>query len=507
MISYAYRSASGKNAELIPHIDPTDHFYSNDIFEKRKKKKTTFEESSEDQKDEPAYEIPNKKRKSNLIHEDTETRKNFSVKDGNIIEDLGFRKEQCTPDGNCFFRTLEFFTKESYRHLRQAIVTSMRVNENLYTQLFTKTNQLKYFIGESTLKERCHLMSINKTWAGFPEKLGTALFIGKNIFELCQNNSNSHWNVYIGTSEARSLDQNYIPNIYIHLDVAGRHFSPLTIQTSTAIKVEISNLYYLIKDQDGDGVFIEMKPYELSPNHEFFENMVNEQFKEQPVGLRNVQNSCYFNSLFQCIHSVPQMWNAFEIDQMHTQNLGSFVGSICELLQSLHNTESLDILQDKCEVIMRKIRGRYPNRYPVGNHEDPQELFLDLLSIVNEEQTQDIRKSADQNISNLVQTVHYHQDMQRSNTTKLISSYTKTIRYMHSKCQQISYEGVNFLALPFSQKSTASASIESLFTLFTQLTDEGKIDKCSICELQNINMSQQISMEHLPEILIISLLR
>ena len=488
-------------------MDPTDHFYSNDIFEKRKKKNTKFEEPIEGKKEELPNEIPLKKPKSYSTNEETETNKNFFVKDGDIIEDLGFRKEECIPDGNCFFRTLEFFSKESHRHLRQAIVTSMRVNGNMYTQLFTKTNQLKYFIGESTLKERCHLMSISKTWAGFPEKLGAALFIGKNIFELCQNNSNSHWNVYIGTSEARSLDQNYLTNIYMHLDVAGRHFSPLTIQTSTAIKVEISNLYYLIRDQDGDGIFIEMKPHELSPNHQFFKNVVQEQFNDQPVGLRNVQNSCYFNALFQCIHSVPHMWNAFEIDQMHTQNINNFVGSICELLKGLHDTESLDILQDKCEVIMRKIRGRYPNRYPVGNHEDPQELFLDLLSIVNEEQRQGIRKPADQNISNLVQTVHYHQDIQRSNTTKLISSYTKTIRYMHSKCQQISYEGVNFLALPFSQRSSISASIESLFTSFTQLTDEGIIDKCSVCELQNINMSQQISMEHLPEILIISLLR
>ena len=143
----------------------------------------------------------------------------------------------------------------------------------------------------------------------------------------------------------------------------------------------------------------------------------------------------------------------------------------------------------------------------MGNHEDPQELLLDLLSIVNEEQKQQIENSVHQNSSNLAQTVQYHENLNRSNTTKLLSIYTKTVRFMHSNCQHISYEGVNFLALPFSETFIKSTTVESLFKRSTQLTSQGKIDKCSVCELQNIDMSQEVSMEHLPEILIISMLR
>ena len=55
--------------------------------------------------------------------------------------------------------------------------------------------------------------------------------------------------------------------------------------------------------------------------------------------------------------------------------------------------------------------------------------------------------------------------------------------------------------------SDVSKGAVYIATYLTVKQIEGKIDKCSVCELQNINMSQQISMEHLPEILIISMLR
>ena len=506
---------------MIPHEDPTNHFYSNDIFEQIRKRQPASNKKSFTAKTLFADSMTTEQKKSTSnniedVFENYSDKEHGKISDDcvsdqenimdNIIKNLGFIKAECIPDGNCFFRTLEQFTGESYKHLRQAIVTSMKVKKNLYIQLFTKSNREKYFIGEESLEERCQVMSINKNWAGFPEKLASALFMGKNIVELRENNSNISWNVYIGSSEAGSLDQNSLENIYIHYDVISRHFSPLTFQSLNTPSIKIDNLYYLIKNQDNEGVFIAMKTHELSPNHEFFQNLQSQSFEEQPSGLINRQNTCYANALFQCLHSLPQIWNAFEIDKLHTIYESSLVGSVSDLLRALHNKESLETLNYLSEDIMRKIRENKPDKYPIGSHEDPQELYLDLLSVVNGEQEHS-KENQRQDQANFVQTIQEHEKWNTSNTTRLLTCYTKTIRFMHSLCQHTTFEAQSLLPLSFPDVSIKSTTVDYLFMRYSQFSEQGIIDKCSNCGLANIDMSEQISMEHFSDILIISLLR
>ena len=526
------RLASGKNSKLIPHTDPTDHYYSNETFEPGRKKKFNSEKKKETGRkrniyskldmnrnstsnmkqnlEENAYSIPAKKMKKDKDEYTNESEwKNQSPNALEYIDSLGFTKEQCIADGNCFFHALELLTGESYANLRRAIVTSMRIQNTLYLQLFKEVIREKYFIGESSLEERCQNMSANKNWAGFPEKLAAAIFIGKNIFELYQSNLNFHWNVFIGTTDSRSLDHNNLQNIYTHYDVDSRHFSPLTIQNSFTGSVKIANIYFIIKSQqqDGEGVFIQMKPSELSPNHELFQNFQNQQSTDQPTGLRNRDNTCYFNALFQCLCTFPQIWNALEIDKMHVQYMESFVGSVCQLLRNLDERESLDTLQICSEVILNKIRQRCQGSFIAGIHQDPQELLVHLLMIVNEEQKNPNADISFQSFPDLAQTVQFYENFHKSNTTKLLTSYTKINRLMHSKCQCISYEGLPFLSLPFSETSVQSTTVGSLLQLFAKQKDQGEIGRCSACQLPNVSLSQQVTLEHLPEILVITLLR
>ena len=436
-------------------------------------------------------------------------KKNDEMENNNqYIGGLGFDKEYCCPDGNCFFHALEFLTGESHHALRQRIVTRMKIQSNVYKPLFTDQIKMKYYIQDATLEERLQRMAEDRTWAGFIEKISAAHFIGKNIWELYENKERFHWNVFFGTTDPRVLEQNSLSNIYIHYESQSKHFSPLSIRKSLTGNIKITNIYCLVADgQENNGVFIHMNPSDLTPDHNMFQNLENIQFPNQPVGLRNLGNTCYLNSLFQCLHALPIYVNAVCIDQMHMENDDGLVMNISSLFTDLSSGESFNNLTKQIETILKKIRTRFQGQFIPGHMEDPQEFLLHVTMIVNEEQKRISEVTIFKNFPDLMQTMRSYENCNRSNTTKITTIYTKVVRMMHSTCNFESFEALPFLTLQFPTSFENSTSIEVLLDSYLKKKDVENVKRCPTCNLPGVHMTQQIFLAHLPDILILTVER
>ena len=432
-------------------------------------------------------------------------------KEENIIQylnTLGFDKEYCCPDGNCFFHALELLTGEFHQALRQGIVTRMKIQRNVYNQLFTDQLKMKYYIQDATLEERFHRMAKDGTWAGFIEKICASHFIGKNLYECYVSNNRIHWNVFFGTTDTRVLEQNSLSNIYIHYDSQSKHFSPLSIRESFTGSIEITNIYCLLADgQENNGVFIHMNPSDLTPNHNMFQNLESTKFQNQPVGLVNLGNTCYLNSLFQCLHALPLYVNAVCIDKIHMKNEDDLVLNISSLFTDLSSGEPFHNLTKQIEIILKKIRTRFQGQFLPGHMEDPQEFLLHVTMIVNEEQKRKPEITTFKNFPDLMQTMQSYENCNRSNMTKITTIYTKVVRKMHSTCNLESFEALPFLSLHFPKKHENSTSIEALLDNYLKKKEVEHVKRCPSCNLPGVDMTQQIFLAHLPDILIFTVER
>ena len=424
------------------------------------------------------------------------------------LRKMSFRKENCLPDGNCFFHALEFLTGESQKSLRQALVTQIRLKKNFYKELFTEQMKMKYFIDDSSLEARCQMMAVDKSWAGFPEKIAASHFLGKNIWEIYENDSTFYWNVFFGTMDPRVLEQNQMENVYLHYNSISQHFSPLTFENRFPKNIQITNIYCLVAEEQGNNsVFIHMSPMDLSPNHQMFQNYQYSQNSDQPVGLINMGNTCYLNALVQSLHALPVYMNAMSIDRMHIQNGDSFIGTVCDLFDAITENESLNTMSIISEKILEKIRRRFRGQFIPGRMEDPQELLLHIQMMINEEQKISNEVTIFRNVSNLAQTIESFQNCNRSNITRISTIYTKVIRIMHSACQTEAFEALPFLVLQFNDSFENSTTVEALMRRYVQKKDAGNILRCSTCNLPRVHMTQEISLEHLPQVLILTVER
>ena len=78
---------------------------------------------------------------------------------------------------------------------------------------------------------------------------------------------------------------------------------------------------------------------------------------------------------------------------------------------------------------------------------------------------------------------------------------------MHSACQTEAFEALPFLVLQFNDSFENSTTIEAMMNRYVQKKNAGDILRCSTCNLPRVHMTQEISLEHLPEVLILTVER
>ena len=512
------------SAEPIPFEDLTDVFYTNVDYQTTKNKasgKPKSQEEAEKKSDIPGKTCnvsqQRKKRKQTEENESLdENSKKCRNKDRNAqditstedyLSTIGLTKLECIGDGNCFFRAVAILTKGRYAFLRRAVVSIMSGHAKLFECLFTNPLKDNYFIEESSVHERCLNMEKDKTWAGFPERFGAGLYIKKNIYELYETPTGQHWNVFVGDSKIESLDQNSNDNIFIIYNPETMHFNPLRPNQDFIGNIKVTNVYFLVKHSlpDAEGIFLKMHPSELIPSHKLYQEESDQTFYSKPVGLTNIGNTCYFNSIMQCIKVFPELFSAFESDLQLISNQNGVTKKVTMLLKFMMEKERPNILEDGCRTVISKLQERFPDKYEYGKQHDPQEVFTDILMMINQE-FEWSQEMVYRSFKTLSETVNFQENFFKSQSTKLITSYLKIDRQMHSKCLHTSFQAMSFLLIPFPVNQQHAISIEKLMEYYLQ-EENRQILSCSECGFPNPQTIERSMVSKFPSILIIKLLR
>jgi hypothetical protein len=86
-------------------------------------------------------------------------------------------------------------------------------------------------------------------------------------------------------------------------------------------------------------------------------------------------------------------------------------------------------------------------------------------------------------------------------------SYYYVCTFFYSACQTEVFEALPFLVLQFNDSFENSTTVEVMMSRYIQKKDAGDILRCSTCNLPKVPMTQEISLEHLPEVLILTVER
>ena len=512
-------------AEAISFEDPTDVFYNNIDYIKKQSEKDKSSKGNQlikknqsspkdnlnegqkrKYKRETDFEISKPKSMKRCRKEDKSTL-NISTVEASL-QRIGLKQLFADPDGNCFFHSLSVEGLDRHKFLRKQCTAIMQRNSSLFNCLFNAQHRENYFIGEQSVEERCLNMSKDKTWAGFPERFAAALFLKKNIYELYISPSSQHWNIYVGDSKLESLHQNENEPIFITYNVEERHFNPMKPIQSALGEIKVSNVYFLVKDSspDSEGILLCMTPSDLIPTHNLYQEEAAQHNSTYPVGLRNEgMNICYFNSIVQSLRVFGELFGALESDLQSIPNQESILKSFVTLLKKMKDYSSPDTLEIASRDVLFKMQECFPNKYDFQNQHDPQEFFTDIFMIINQELKQD-EDILHHNFSTLLETVTSYEKYNKSQTTRLFTSYLKTNRLMHSSCTKTSFTAMSFLPLAIPENISRHLSVEALVEKFLG-EEKRQILSCSECNFPYPDVEEKHTLEKYPRILILKLLR
>ena len=165
----------------------------------------------------------------------------------------------------------------------------------------------------------------------------------------------------------------------------------------------------------------------MNPNHEMFQNWQQQQGANKPVGLENTGNTCYFSALIQCLYSLPIFVESLTTDHASTQNENSFVCKLNTLLHAIDDKESGNNLRKLTLNVLHDVRQRFGEEFEAGKQADPQELYLSMKMMLDEQLGMPNQIALMRNHPNQESFIENYEFCNRSKITKISTIYNKVV--------------------------------------------------------------------------------
>ncbi|XP_049620770.1 ubiquitin carboxyl-terminal hydrolase 8-like [Suncus etruscus] len=238
-----------------------------------------------------------------------------------------------------------------------------------------------------------------------------------------------------------------------------------------------------------------------------------------PTGLRNLGNTCYMNSVLQCLCNAPCFSDYFNqnyyLDDINRSNPLGHKGKVAEefglIIKALWSGQYRHISPKDFKITIGKINDQFAG----SSQQDSQELLLFLMNSLHE----DLNKADNQkrykeenndHLDDLKAAEHAWQKHKQLNESIIVTlfqgQFKSTIQCLTCYKRSRTFETFMHLSLPLA--STSKCTLQDCFRLFSKeekLTDNNSF-YCSHCRAQQDSL-KSIKICKLPPVLLIHLKR
>ncbi|KAH1009843.1 hypothetical protein HUJ04_002148 [Dendroctonus ponderosae] len=269
-------------------------------------------------------------------------------------------------------------------------------------------------------------------------------------------------------------------------------------------RIQSDNRERFIGDSDDDKVWMEAKRYPPPIRRETKPKKIEFVFSGW-CGLVNIKNTCYMNTILQCLKCIPVIRSFVHsnytkfITRRPVQVINEFASVIRVLCEGTETNKKVYKPSAFYDTICK-----LDSLYKKGNHEDCMEFFLFLFNYLNDDCSYDITKK-----SVMIEREKAWYSQLQGRTSLWVDLFyhqfkcTKICQTCHNKAD--SYETDNTLMLPVPYRpGLKSVKLGNLIDEY--LEDNQILDyKCSKC--QNLGVINKKQVVVAPEILVLVLKR
>jgi len=237
-------------------------------------------------------------------------------------------------------------------------------------------------------------------------------------------------------------------------------------------------------------------------------------------GLRNIGNTCFMNSVIQCLSNTKQLTNYLlkddhvrEINTSNSSMKGSLIKAFATVIKSLWKGGGRVVDPSS----LKGAVNRFAPRFSGYNQEDSQEFLRYLLEGLHEDvnrvltKPQPINSEIDSSLSVCEQAMEAWKRYLRRDDSHLVDLFVGQLKST-LRCSDCGYESVTFepfwdLSLGIPSKS-GEVSLLDCFDSFTreEVLDGDEMPTCEQCKARK-KCSKRYSLYRLPKILVIHLKR
>ena len=158
-----------------------------------------------------------------------------------------------------------------------------------------------------------------------------------------------------------------------------------------------------------------------------------------------------------------------------------------------------------CDVL-HSIRQRFGEQFEENKQADPQELYLSMKMMIDEQLRQPNQITQVRNFDTLESYKESHEYSNRSKITKTSTIYSRVIR-QHLSCTTENFEASSTLILQFNEGDKSPTTVEALIKKYSEIFQFNEPVTCSKCSSRNMHMTQESVLENLPDVLVITIAR